>query len=209
MSRRGASTPASSSSSASRRPRSPATRDTRSRAPFPFALWALVGAALAPAIARAFGGKKREKKKTNASAKPTKGRPRAPSSSSSLPRNKASNNKKNKARRAERRDAAEAKRREEERRATMEKEKSTKRGNNVPKVRVHGISRAYYISMTTTRVSSRERSRLATDPRRLSLSLSQDKDMIGGEAGKTFTTTSHVKVSSWAHDIDARRAAGS
>ena len=169
MSRRGASTPASSSSSASRRPRSPATRDTRSRAPFPFALWALVGAALAPAIARAFGGKKREKKKTNASAKPTKGRPRAPSSSSSLPRNKASNNKKNKARRAERRDAAEAKRREEERRATMEKEKSTKRGNNVPK----------------------------------------DKDMIGGEAGKTFTTTSHVKVSSWAHDIDARRAAGS
>ena len=93
----------------------------------------------------------------------------------------------------------------------MEKEKSTKRGNNVPKVRVHGISRAYYISMTTTRVSSRERSRLATDPRRLSLSLSlsQDKDMIGGEAGKTFTTTSHVKVSSWAHNIDARRAAGS
>ena len=155
MSRRGASTPASSSSSASRRPRSPATRDTRSRAPFPFALWALVGAALAPALARAFGGKKREKKKTNASAKPTKGRPRAPSSSSSLPRNKASNNKKNKARRAERRDAAEAKRREEERRATMEKEKSTKRGNNVPKVRVHGISRAHHISMTTTRRASR------------------------------------------------------
>ena len=54
----------------------------------------------------------------------------------------------------------------------MEKEKSTKRGNNVPKVRVHGISRAHHISMTTTRVSSRRRARLATDPRRLALSLS-------------------------------------
>ena len=36
----------------------------------------------------------------------------------------------------------------------------------------------------------------------------QDKDVVGGEAGKTFTTTSHVKVSTWAHDIDARRASG-
>ncbi|ABO97122.1 predicted protein [Ostreococcus lucimarinus CCE9901] len=36
----------------------------------------------------------------------------------------------------------------------------------------------------------------------------KDKDVVGGEAGKTFTTTSHVKTSAWAHDIDARRASG-
>ena len=34
------------------------------------------------------------------------------------------------------------------------------------------------------------------------------KFVVGGEAGKTFTTTSHVKTSAWAHDIDARRASG-
>ena len=90
-----------------------------------------------PTIA-AFGGKRRKKKK-NASAKPTKD-DRARPSSSSLPRNKTSNNKKNKARRAERR----RRRGEETRGGTTSddgKGKVTKRGNNVPKVRVHGISR--------------------------------------------------------------------
>ena len=45
-----------------------------------------------------------------------------------------------------------------------------------------------------------------TDWTRFVRDRAQDKDIIGGEAGKTFTTTSHVKVSTWAADIDARRA---
>lgn len=45
-----------------------------------------------------------------------------------------------------------------------------------------------------------------TDWTRFVRDRAQDKDIIGGEAGKTFTTTSHVKVSAWAADIDARRA---
>jgi len=216
MSRRGATTSVASSSSASRRRASSASTARRAKGTSPFVLLALVGAVVAPLLARALGGKRSSapsRDKTARAARAASAKPTASTrSSSSLPRNKASNNKKNKARRAEKREVAEARRREEELRVKREQEKAKKGGNNVPKVCVRTRSDEARMRLSMKR---RDAFRASRADRRLtrsfvrSFSLEQDKDMIGGEAGKTFTTTSHVKVSSWAHDIDARRAAGS
>jgi len=217
MSRRGATTSNASSSSASRRRASSASTATRAKGTSPFVLLALVGAVVAPLLARALGGKRSSappRDKTARAARAASAKPAASTrSSSSLPRNKASNNKKNKARRAEKREVAEARRREEELRAKREQEKAKKGGNNVPKVRFEGVPTNRARGCVSRNDAKRPALPARRADRRLTRarvrSLAQDKDMIGGEAGKTFTTTSHVKVSSWAHDIDARRAAGS
>lgn len=183
MSRRGATTSNASSSSASRRRASSASTATRAKGTSPFVLLALVGAVVAPLLARALGGKRSSapsRDKTARAARAASAKPAASTrSSSSLPRNKASNNKKNKARRAEKREVAEARRREEELRAKREQEKAKKGGNNVPKVRFEGVpnsdeSRAR-MRLSKRRETSRapgETRRPTTDPRARSFSRS-------------------------------------